>query len=219
MLASIEGISGSGKTYLVEKLAKLMRETPTVFLSELSERRNGRLDYGIIQALQLTGDRFFRSGEPRAVTFLLLALKIWDYEALVAPTLRNGGIVVEDRSIHTIAVYQAILLNPVTPELRLATVNELLTLARNWRALPDVTFLVELDFDTALERAERRNSAPYTAEERALLADAAALYSQMADQHPEQFVRCDRRKLSDDAILITMKERLLRGLDSQQIRE
>src|SRR5258706_55721 len=109
-LVSLEGISGAGKTYFTKKLTAMLDDKTTRFVSELSERSGKGLDSQIISVLHHTGDRFFRSGMPLAETFLLLALKMADYEAHIADALQRGLTVVEDRSIDTVAIYQAILL-------------------------------------------------------------------------------------------------------------
>ena len=110
LLVSFEGISGSGKTYLVRKLVGRLGPTRVSLIKELSDRTTPGVDKNIIDALGFSNDRFLRLGVPKTETFLLLALKIFDAETAIQSGLREGRIVVEDRSIDTVAVYQSIML-------------------------------------------------------------------------------------------------------------
>src|ERR1700692_3043666 len=111
-ICSLEGISGVGKSYLIQALRPALADLPVTFLSEVVDRTGQDLDRDIIALLAKRGDRFFRSGKPLTETFLLLALKMCDYETRIAPALAQDRIVIEDRSLDTIAIYQALILYP-----------------------------------------------------------------------------------------------------------
>lgn len=201
LLVSLEGISGAGKTYLTKKLISALDEKTTLFVSELSDRSGNGLDKRIIGVLHHTGDRFFRSGMPLAEMFLLLALKMADYEAHIADALRRGLTVVEDRSIDTVAIYQAILLVPDASAARLDIANRIYAMGAQWRHPPDVTFLVEDDFDQCITRAEQRQQQRFSDDELQLLRNAADLYAQYAPGHARRIVRLDRRSMREDEIV------------------
>src|SRR5579884_2812853 len=165
VLISLEGISGCGKTYIVTKLQASLREIPLTFIKEVADRKGDGLDLRIITLLSNSQDRFFRMGAPLTETFLLLALKMYDFEAMISPTLTQGGIVVEDRSIDTIAVYQSLLLWPHDQERWLAAANTIYDQATAWRRPPDITFLLEDDFNTALCRAQQRSKRSFNSDE------------------------------------------------------
>src|ERR1700733_2014213 len=133
LLVSFEGISGSGKTYLVRKLVGRLGPTRVSLIKELSDRTTPGVDKNIIDALGFSNDRFLRLGVPKTETFLLLALKIFDAETAIQSGLREGRIVVEDRSIDTVAVYQSIMLCK-NDQLRLIkAAKEFIELASQWR--------------------------------------------------------------------------------------
>lgn len=209
IVASLEGISGCGKTYFARKLRDEFQDLKVDFVSELSERVSNALDDRIIAALSYTGDGFFRMGFPKTETFLLLALKIFDYEAAIQPTLDVDGIVIEDRGIDTIAVYQSIILSGRDSETRIETANKIYELGAKWRRPPDLTFLIDDDFDTAIKRAEQRSGASYGESEMHLLRDAATLYLDYAKYHKHRIVLLDRRSMSDREILETIRARIL----------
>ena len=110
LLVSLEGISGVGKSYFEDKLKSVLKNENVIFISEIIDRKKQGFDLKIIDLLKSTGSKFFDSGYPITETFLLLALKMYDYEKMIKDSLENN-IVIENRSIDTIAIYQAFLLN------------------------------------------------------------------------------------------------------------
>jgi dTMP kinase len=201
LLVSLEGISGVGKTYFARKLIAALDESTTRFVNELSDRSGNGLDKQIIDALRHSGDRFFRSGMPLSETFLLLALKMADYEKHIAHALQSGFTVVEDRSIDTVAVYQSILLRTNSLGERLDLSNKIYMMAAQWRHPPDVTFLIEDEFDVCITRAEARQGAGFAEDELELLRDAADLYAHYAEMHTPRVVRLDRRIMDEENII------------------
>jgi dTMP kinase len=209
ILCSFEGISGVGKSYLTNALKTLMTDVPVTFVSEVVDRCGRELDRDIIGILSASGDRFFRGGRPRTETFLLLALKMFDFEARIAPLLAEGHLVIEDRSIDTIAIYQALILHPEEPEQQLRTAREIYALASCWRQPPQVTFLIEDHFDVALARVEQREKQRLTEDEVAVLRQASSLYTQYARAYPSRMVPLHRQRLSNHALLHGVREHLL----------
>src|SRR3989339_553896 len=81
-IISFEGISGSGKTYFINKLKTDEQFLDTVFIKELSERDNNSFENKIINILKSKSNLFFSKGNPYTETLLLLAIKTYDYENL-----------------------------------------------------------------------------------------------------------------------------------------
>ncbi|BCL79645.1 thymidylate kinase [Ktedonobacteria bacterium brp13] len=217
-LVSFEGISGCGKTYLIEALRSRVSIETTTFVTEVVDREGSALDREIINILAKAQDRFFRGGKPRTETFLLLALKMFDYEARIAPALATEHIVIEDRSIDTIAIYQSLLLYPEKSlEQQLEVAYEIYDLAAHWRRAPDLTFLIEDRFDVALKRVEQREGQRLAADERAILQQAAQLYTSYARNYPSRFVLLNRQTLPTDTVLQTISNHLLsQGLQPKE---
>lgn len=212
VLCSLEGISGVGKTYLAQVLREAavgMVDGPVTFVSEVVDRDGCDLDRQIITLLAASGDRFFRGGKPLTETFLLLALKMFDFEARIAPLLAEGHVVIEDRSLDTIAVYQALILHPGQPDRQLETAQGIYALAASFRQPPEVTFLIEECFEVALARVEQRDERTLSADEVGVLQQAASLYTRYAHAHPSRMVPLRRYHDSNTALLRLMWERLL----------
>jgi dTMP kinase len=202
LLVSIEGLSGVGKTYLTARLLdRLPAEDPPLLLPEFSQRAaTTGLDLGrhLLQALidAADGDHFLRGGHPATETLLLLAIKMHDYEAHCLPALRDGRLVVEGRSVHSTAVYQSLIMNPQDDAAAYRQARLILTLARRWRPLPDLTILLTDDVASALHRAEHRDSRTYTSEQWHLHRRAAALFERLAQADPQRMQVIDRRARS-----------------------
>jgi dTMP kinase len=224
-LVSIEGISGVGKDYLLDRARRhLVPDLPLVTVAEFSRRLEPHAtpDVGtqLLRALkdEAAGDYFLRAGYPRSETLLLLAIKMHDYEH-TRPSLQAGHLVVEGRSLHSVAVYQALILHADDPEAARAEAAAILTLAAAWRPLPDLTIIITDDVDTAITRAEQRDQRRFTPAERHLHHHAAALFEHLAATNPTCRI-LDRRQSDNDtaarqiaAWLIALRKRTQRPRD------
>lgn len=201
LLVSFEGISGSGKTYFVRKLIERLGSARVSLIKELSDRAAPGVDKSIIAALHFSNDRFLRLGVPKTETFLLLALKIFDAETAIQAGLQEGRVVVEDRSIDTIAVYQSIMLCNNDDVRSMLVARELIDLASRWRKMPDLTFLITDDFIRAISRAEERSQRPFSEDELEILRRAATIYDGYAKLFTDRIIVLDRRRLDEDQII------------------
>ncbi|ANY07784.1 dTMP kinase [Pseudonocardia sp. HH130630-07] len=237
-LISIEGLNGVGKTYLTDRVLDAIpasRRPSTV--AEFSRRQcpddqGSGYDLGrqLLRSLvnAAAGEPFLRSGSPRSETLLLLAIKAHDFETSRA-TLQSGGTVIEGRSLHSVAVYQSLILGPGTvPETRdiadvdidavpdavpdvvrtedeaMARARTILFTAAAWRPLPDLTVLITDDPDTAVGRAEARDDFRYTPEQWRLHRRAAALFDRLAADDPRHVWVLDRRGQDAESLTATL---------------
>ncbi len=207
---SLEGIGGCGKFFFLSKLRDELQEALVTVVDEIEDREAHGFDQEILALLRKSGDRFFRSGYPCADTFLLLALLCHDDQRYVAPALASGQIVLEDRSVDTVAVYQALILHPsANDDALLEEAHRLYTLASQWCHVPDLTFLLTDDFTTCAQRAQQRSAEAYPPEELALLRRAYLLYEHYARAHPQRIISLDRRTMENEDILTLMRETIL----------
>jgi dTMP kinase len=217
ILVSTEGITGVGKSYLTARLRTESTRSPAsaVIIEEFSRRlAHGELGHDLLHALisAADGDPFLRGGHPASETLLLLAIKTYDYEAHCATALHRGQLVLEGRSIHCVAVYQALILHPSDDQRAYDEMQAILNIAAQWRPLPDLTFLVTDDVNAAVGRAERRDGMTFTAEHRRFHHRAAALFDRLAAEAPGMITVIDRRHLSNSDTIALMLARI----DEQQ---
>ncbi|GAA4198157.1 hypothetical protein GCM10022252_48120 [Streptosporangium oxazolinicum] len=199
-LVAVEGISGTGKTYLTARaLAKLGPDAPQQ-VDGFSERL-GRPDLGSIIIGELVsasaGDPFLRGGYLASETLLLLALQMHKYETALSE-LRQGRNVIEGRGVHAVAVYQAVLHHPDDFGAARRHAREILALAGRWRPLPDRVILIADDVESALSRAEARDRRVFSAEEKRLHALSARLFLDLAQSDPGCVRLLDRRDIEED---------------------
>lgn len=202
LLASVEGISGVGKTYLTELLrAEIARSDASGLLavkgfSERGTSVQASLGRDLLHALihASRGEHFLRGGHPASETLLLLAIKMCDYESS-ASALRKGRLVLEGRSMHTVAVYQSLIMCD-DDEQALAEARGILELGRQWRPSPDLVILIVDDVEKAVRRAEQRDGIRYTDEQWRIHRRAAMLFERLAADDPARVRILDRRTLS-----------------------
>jgi dTMP kinase len=210
-LISVEGISGVGKTTLTRPFVELLRRegqrvTSLDGFSERTASSEHDLGRDILRALisAADGDRFLRGGHPAAETLLLLAIKTFDYERYCLPALHDGCVVIEGRSLHSIAVYQSLILHADNDHQAFAEAQEILRHGARWRPLPDVTLLITDDVTTAIDRLQRRDAIRCTAAERYLHHRASSLFAKLADADTARIRVIDRRDAKQDLIISQM---------------
>lgn len=208
LLVSLEGISGVGKTYYEKLLHKSLQNEKVLFLSEITDRTGSNLDNKIITTLKSTKSKFFDSGFPLTETFLLLALKMFDYENIIRDALDKNYIVIENRSIDTIAIYQAILLCSDNGQEILTKMINIFDLAARYRKVPDITFLLVDDFNVSVKRAENRDNYKYTKKELYVLKKAYELYNTIS-LDSQRISKIDLREENNEVDVITKIKKLI----------
>lgn len=205
-LLSLEGISGTGKTFYREQLEKNIENKQNIlFVKEIFNEAQEGLNKKIFLALYHTEDRFFNMGVPLTETMLLLSRSMYKYESTIKQALESGKTIIEDRSIDTIAIYQSILIAQKTGENPFEIAEKIYSFAGSFRKLPQKTFLLYGDSDLAISRAEKRDGIPYKSDEIKLLKAVDKFYSIYADKHPERFIKLDIAKEKTAQILNKMQ--------------
>lgn len=213
---SIEGINGVGKTRLAVALSgRLGAEGRLV--SELTDGGGDGLRAAVVAALS-TGRSFLRTGHPLTETMALLALKVREYE-LVAALPDPPAIVIEDRGVDTVAVYQAAISTCRFPtggdtaavdRMMRAAADRVYATAAAWRPLPDLTVLLVDDPAACERRFADREGRAMADDEQQIVARARRLYRWRAGIEPERIRVVDRAALdSDPAEVVTIVEDLV----------
>jgi dTMP kinase len=201
---TVEGLNGVGKTFLAGRLATRLGDGCRL-ISELTDLGTGQLSGQIVAALSRPSGTFLRTGHPLTETFALLALKVFEYERMNCDHCA-ASIVVEDRGVDTVAVYQAAIHAPDQPiEAQTELISRVHETAAPWRPDPDLTLLLLDDFDTCLARYAARLGAPVSAADRRLLATVAQLYIVLANAEPDRIKVVDRAGRSEQDILTEME--------------
>lgn len=192
---SVEGLNGVGKSTAIRAVAAAWGPR-CLRLDELTDKTGDTLPARIVSALQVKNDPFLRTGNPVAETFALLALKVREFEQLSETDMSAVDVVLEDRGLDTVAVYQAAIMSQ-----RIGAdgnMTELLDLAlriaatgSDWRPTPDATILLRGDREIATARFAARIGVTLSEVELDLIARAERLYDALAATAPGRFTVLD----------------------------
>ncbi|MGC4856864.1 hypothetical protein ACLQ24_26710 [Micromonospora sp. DT4] len=185
---SIEGINGVGKTSAA-RAATAMLGARCVLLDELTDSCGTALHGPVIAALTEHGDPFLRTGYPVVETLALLALQVGKAERLAGRDLTGVEVIIEDRGVDSIAVYQAAILCSPRPETSPESVARyVLSAVRRWRRIPDATILLTGDPEECPRRFADRIGRPLTPADLQLLEQIDTLYRKAAADDPGRYV-------------------------------
>lgn len=187
---TFEGIDGCGKTTQLRHLAAALREHNQREVVETVEPGGTSIGQQIRKVLldPANTDIF-----PRTELLLYFASRAQNVEQVIRPALERNAIVLCDRFTDSTLVYQG-----GGRGLETAIVLELDRIA--CRGLqPDLTILIDIDLETSLHRARRRNAR--TGDNESRIDDESAAfharvrdgYLRLAEQHPNRIVVIDGR--------------------------
>lgn len=185
---TIEGIEGVGKTYLGGLLAARLGIRCRL-LSEVTDHQPRILPSRVAAALSRAGDLWLRTGHPATETLALLALKAGEHERIRAEGGTSAGIVLEDRGVDSVAIYQSLILAGLdAPATQVHRLMELIyATAGHWRPVPDRTLLLTDDLGTCISRLEQRTGQTIAASDRVLICRVARLFAGQAAHEPSRF--------------------------------
>jgi dTMP kinase len=186
---TFEGIDGCGKTTQLRNLAKSLRERGCE-VDETVEPGGTAIGQQIRKILLDPANTAIR---PRTELLLYFASRAQNVDEVIRPALEAGHIVLCDRFTDSTLVYQG-----CGRGLDRGVVLDLDRIAcRGLR--PDITVLIDIDLDTSLARAKRRNERVGQSESR-IDEESAAFhervrrgYLALAESEPDRFIVVDGR--------------------------
>lgn len=212
---SIEGINGVGKTSAAHSAAAMLGAR-CLLLDELTDQSGDTLPGRVIAALSEQGDPFLRTGHPVVETLALLALQVRKAERLAGRDLAGVGVIIEDRGVDSIAVYQAAILCSQHPETSPeAVARHVLSGARCWRRLPDATILLTGDPSVCARRFADRIGRLLAPTDIQLIEQIDALYRKAAAGDPGRYTLVDAAGMSPDKTAGAVQQIVTTLLDRQ----
>ncbi|MEX1029943.1 MAG: dTMP kinase [Paenibacillaceae bacterium] len=143
---SFEGLDGSGKTNQVQRLFEWLasKNVPTLITAEPGGTNTGQLLRTLLKSKQ--------DPEIELITELLLfqAARHESMKKIVIPSLNSGKVVISDRGMDSTTAYQG-----YGRGLNTGWINNL-TEVVNDRYKPDLTILLDIDPDIAINRIVKR---------------------------------------------------------------
>lgn len=196
---SIEGINGVGKTTVARTLASRLGER-CLLLDELTDQAGDTLPGRVISALAVADAVCLRTGHPVVETLALLALKVREAER-VAAYPRQLEVVIKDRGVDTVAVYQAAILCAHVPQADPAHVaRHVLSSVSRWLPPPDVTVLLTGDRRECMRRFADRIGRTLAPDHRRVIEQADVLYGGLAAADPGRYTVIDTARRSATAV-------------------
>jgi len=186
---TFEGMDGCGKTTQLRMLAQYLRERERVVVETVEP---GGTDIGR-QIRRILLDPANTAIHARTELLLYFASRAQNVEEVIRPALAGGNAVLCDRFTDSTLVYQGCG--------RGLAASVVLTLDRiACQGLrPDTTILIDIDLETSLNRARRRNERYGQSESRiddesaAFHEDVRKGYLALAEAEPERFIVIDGR--------------------------
>lgn len=212
---SIEGINGVGKTSAARAIAAELGAR-CLLLDELTDQAGDTLPGQVIAALSAEQDPFLRTGHPVVETLALLGLQVRKTERLTGRDLAGVDVILEDRGVDTVAVYQAAILCSQRPETSPEEVaRHVLASARRWLPLPDATILLTGDPGVCARRFADRIGHPLEQADLELLEQIDALYRETAADDPGRYTVLDVADMPLDGSASAVAEIVTALLDRQ----
>jgi dTMP kinase len=177
MLVTLEGLDGSGKTTVIERLqADETLPDDTVFTREPTDSWYG-------ESVQRSIDD--DDADPLAELFLYTADHAAHLSETIRPALTAGRLVISDRYSDSRYAYQGATLSDSD---RISDPLDYVKSVHDpWTRAPDLTIYLDIDPETAARRSGATNKFE-TAE---YLADVRENYERLIGDAPERFVRVD----------------------------
>ncbi|GGM68932.1 thymidylate kinase [Thermogymnomonas acidicola] len=166
MFIAVEGIDGSGKTTLAKGLERELGRTHRVFLTK--EPTNSSI---------LDRESVNTPADALSLFFLFVHDRFM-HQDIIERKIGEGYVVISDRYDLSSFCYQGPPMEVLFGSME-ATLDWMVSVSRVIRVIPDITFLIDVDVDTALERLSiRRTRSAF--ESRALLERVRSYYLHMA---------------------------------------
>jgi dTMP kinase len=185
VLIAFEGLPGSGKTTQARLLTAHLNQAGlrAVFLPDNLTRAEDPLGQALLKIFD-SGDPFARHGSVVTDTFLAAAIRASTFPAFIAPALAEGAVVIEDRGLHTMYSYSLATLFQKHDAASGPAIDWLTAVGALASPAADHSLWLRMPPGQAIERAERRQSRPYSGEQRAYLRHVHDAYTALAAADP-----------------------------------
>jgi len=196
LFLTFEGLDGSGKTTQMRLLAARLRDAGETVIETVEP--GGTAIGGDIRRILLDPANNHLSAT--AEMLLYFAARAQNVDEILTPATARGEIVISDRWTDSTWAYQGF-----GRGLGVDVVRHLDRIACRGRK-PDVTFWIDIDLETGLQRARHRNRETAALDESRMDEQSRAFYERvfegyqaLAAEEPERVIRIDGRGTIEEA--------------------
>ena len=216
---AFEGIDGSGKTYQVEQLTAHFHRLGKEVIVTREPRKTGSIVGDLIGKVLLGEIKM----SPVAFQYLASADRFLNQEEIVIPALKEGKIVLTDRSFWSVVPY-AILDKGVSyleDDSKIMMVAQGLLSMFHQFIIPDTTFFLDVSVDVAYQRLKKKPDEIEIYEKKNKLQKLTKGYHWLLSEFPQEFCQIDANQsvaeVSASVIEIIESKKEVRS-KSQQLR-
>lgn len=182
---ALEGIDGSGKTYQTDALEEYFRKEGKVVVIAREPRKDSGVLHEVIADVLLGNIKM----SPLAMQYLFTADRINNQEEVIIPALKEGKIVIADRSFWSVIPYA---LSDLKLEFNEQNTNFLLLSQGILSSyphiiVPDKIMFLNISVDTAMERLSKRPEAKEIYEKRSKIEKHYQGYQWLLHQFKKEF--------------------------------
>lgn len=201
---ALEGIDGSGKTSQAEAVVSyFQKQGQEVVITREPRKDSGEL-YQVINDVLIGKIKL----PPLAIQYLFTADRIANQENIIIPALKEGKMVITDRSLWSIIPYSVsdlgLALNETTTEFML--VGQGVLSAFQQTIIPDQTLLLDISVGTAIERISSKSATKEIYEKRGRIEKHYNGYHWLLQQFPKEFTVINGEKSQDNVTKAILKQ-------------
>ncbi|MFP4654631.1 MAG: dTMP kinase [Methanohalobium sp.] len=175
-LITLEGIDGSGKSTITERLKNHPSLSDVVFTREPTKNWIGNV---VEQAIQSDTDQI-------AEFFLFTSDHAEHIAKLIKPNLENGQNIISDRYLDSRCAYQGATLSNRFEN----SIQWVKSIHKGWTIIPDLTIFLDIDPEFAIERCGNRGQQTKF-EKMEFLQQVYDNYQKLIKEEPVRFVVVD----------------------------
>lgn len=189
---AFEGIDGSGKTFQVEQLIAYFHRLGKEVVVTREPRKTGGIVGDLIGKVLLGEVKM----SPVAFQYLASADRFLNQEEIVIPALKEGKVVLTDRSFWSVVPY-AILdkgMEYIEDDSKIEMVAQGLLSMYHQFIVPDRTFFLNVSVENAFMRLKKKPDEAEIYEKRNKLKKLVQGYRWLLEQFPDEFCQIDANK-------------------------
>jgi dTMP kinase len=186
---ALEGIDGSGKTYQTDALCKYFKKKGQEFVIAREPRKESGVLHEIVANVLLGKIKM----SPLSLQYLFTADRILNQEEVIIPALKEGKIVIADRSFWSIIPYALsdLKLQFTEEATNFMLMGQGILSPYHQTIVPDKIFFLDISVDTSVERLSGKSEAKEIYEKRSKIEKHHKGYHWLLDHYADEFTMID----------------------------